>query len=183
MTAKEDYDNLESLHERMLELLHHRLHCMEYKKRTEIFLDIVQEVESENHFPNANYAFDSGVMSLDLCRFIEEKGKHWVTEVARNRHIMWDGYYQRVDGVAERLKDEHPESFRYLEVKQRNNTMKEYWIFTKAVRIKKYGKKRLVIAYEREDLSDEPHFFLSSANHWESVKILKTWSYRWSIEV
>jgi hypothetical protein len=27
----------------------------------------------------ANYAFDSGVLSIQLTQLIEEKGKHWVS--------------------------------------------------------------------------------------------------------
>ena len=46
--------------ERLLELLHHLKHEREYKKRTEIALELVQQIEEEGNFPDANYAFDSG---------------------------------------------------------------------------------------------------------------------------
>ena len=37
-------------------------------------------------------------------------------------------------------------------------SVKAYWAFTKVVRLKKYGRKRLVIVHETADLSDPPGF-------------------------
>jgi len=58
-----------------------------------------------------------------------------------------------------------------------------YWAFTKVVRLKRYGRKRLVIVHEQAALTDTPRFFLTDAQHWESGRILETWSYRWSSEI
>jgi hypothetical protein len=85
--------------------------------------------------------------------------------------------------VATELRITHPESFRLVKVKCRNRQIKSFWAFTKTVRLKKYGKKRLVIVHEQEDLSDAPRFLLTDALHWESGKVIQTWSYRWPIEV
>ena len=55
---------------RVLELLHHLVHRLGYKKRTEMALDIVQQLKQEGHFPSAHYAFDHGVLSLELSQVI-----------------------------------------------------------------------------------------------------------------
>ena len=65
----------------------------------------------------------------------------------------------------------------------RNGRTKSYWIFTKVVRLKKYGAKRLAIVHEQEALHDTPRYFLTDAKHWESTRIMETWSYRWTSEV
>jgi hypothetical protein len=70
-TAKASYEQMQQVQNRMLELLHHLKHKLEYKKRTEIALLIVQQIEQEGNFPQVNYAFDNGVMSLELTRYIE----------------------------------------------------------------------------------------------------------------
>ena len=57
------------------------------------------------------------------------------------------------------------------------------WAFTKVVRLKRYGRKRLVIGHEQADLSDAPRFLLTDALHWESGHVLETWSYRWASEI
>jgi hypothetical protein len=45
---------MEEARGRVLELVHHLLHRQSYKKRTEIALEIVQQLEQEGHFPAAN---------------------------------------------------------------------------------------------------------------------------------
>ena len=122
------------------------------------------------------------MLSRPLTEVIEGAGKHWVSEIERSRNIMWNGKWGRVDKVAEELKSQYPESFRSKSVTMRNGDTKEIWAFTKVIRLRKYGRKRLVIVHEKEDLSDEPRFLLSDALHWDISKIVQSWSYRWPIE-
>jgi hypothetical protein len=53
--------------------------------------------------------------------------------------------------VAAELKREHPESFRSISGQWRNGEKKPYWAFTKTVRLKRYGRKRLVMVHEKPD--------------------------------
>src|SRR5262249_41611245 len=55
-TRQECYAQMAHARGRLLELLHHSLHQRLYKKRTEIALEIVQQLEQERHFPLAHYA-------------------------------------------------------------------------------------------------------------------------------
>ena len=183
MTRRENYDQMEQVRERLIELLHYQKNRLAYRKRTEIAVDLVKQIEAENNFPEANYAFDNGVLTRALTEVIEQSGKHWVSEIEKNRNINWHGTWIRVDVVGEELKNTSPYSFRPCQVKGRNGEIKSFWAFTKVVRLKKYGKKRLVIAHETEDLSDTPRFLLTDALHWEITRIIQTWDYRWSVEV
>src|SRR5947199_8985278 len=88
-----------------------RIHQLQYRKRTEIAVEIVRQLEAEGQFPHAHYAFDNGVLTLELTRLIESRGKHWVSEVEVSRHIQWMGYLLRVDEVEAELRHYHPESF------------------------------------------------------------------------
>lgn len=182
-TMCESYAQMEAARGRLLELLHHRIHGLGYKKRPELALDIVQQLEQEGPFPSAHYAFDHGVLSLELSRGIEHAGKHWVSELECSRHIHWQGQWQRVDTVAHTLRQAHPESFRAVRVRCRNGETKLVWVLTKVVRLKRYGRKRLVIVHEQADLGDTPRFLLTDALHWESGRVLETWSYRWTAEI
>ena len=94
---------------RLLELLHYREHRLAYKKRTEIALEIVRQLEAEGHFPQSNYAFDHGLLNLPLTREVEQSGKHWVSKLESSRHIQWEGQGLRVDELAAELRREHPE--------------------------------------------------------------------------
>ena len=182
MTAQESYEQMEQVHQRLEELLHYQKNRLAYRKWTEMAVDIVRQLEAEGEFPQADYAFDCGVLSRPLTALIEASGKHWVSEIESSRLILWQGQWQRVDGVAQRLAQDHPESFRSKLVTCRNGQQRSIWAFTKTVRLKKYGPKRLVIVHETADLSDAPRFLLTDALHWDSARSFATWSYRWPIE-
>jgi hypothetical protein len=123
------------------------------------------------------------VLSRELPRCIALAGKHWVSALECSRHIQWQGQWRRVEAVAAALRTAHPASFRPVRVRCRNGETKALWAFTKVVRLKRSGRKRLVIVHESEALSDAPRFLLTDALHWESGRVLETWSYRWTSEI
>jgi hypothetical protein len=182
-TVQASYEQMEEARTRVLELLHHLQHRLAYKKRTEIVVEMVAHLEEEGRFPQADYAFDNGVLTLELTRLIESKGKHWVSELESSRHVLWQDRWQRLDEVATTLRQTHPESFRRVQVRCRNGETKEYWAFTKSLRLKRYGRKRIALVHERADLTDVPRFLVTDALHWESGRIIETWSLRWAAEV
>lgn len=182
MTRRDSYEQMEQVHERLLELLNYRQHQLSYRKRTEMAVDIVQQIESEGQYPQADYAFDQGVLTHPLTELIESCGKHWVSEIECTRLILWQGQWQQVQKVAKQLRQAHPESFRHKKVRCRNGKIREIWAFTKVVRLKKYGRKRLVIIHETDDLSDAPRFLLTDALHWDASRVFATWSFRWPVE-
>lgn len=53
-TGRAHYTQIEEARGRLLELVHHRGHGLGDKKRTELALDIVQQLEQEGHFPSAH---------------------------------------------------------------------------------------------------------------------------------
>jgi hypothetical protein len=142
MTQRESYTAMDAVRTRVLELLAYRRNRLAYRKRTTIAVEMVREIEAEGHFPAAQYAFDNGVLTRELTQVIENAGKHWVSEIESSRHINWTGQWRRVEDVASELRTQHPESFRSLTVTGRNGQERVYWVFTKVVRLKKYGRKR-----------------------------------------
>lgn len=183
MTAQPSYEQMEQVMQRLVELFHHLKNQLAYRKRTEMVVDIVRQIEAEGHFPKADYAFDNGALTLELTQVIEASGKHWTSEIECSRLVLWNGQWCRVDRVDTQLRSEHAESFRHLHVRCRNGDIKECWAFTKTVRLKRYGRKRLVIVHQQEDLSDTPRCLLTDALHWESARVIQTWSYRWTCEI
>lgn len=183
MTVKDTYEQMEEVKGRIEELLHYQKNRLAYRTRTQIVVEMVKQIEAENNFPNSAYAFDNGLLSRPLTELIEKSGKHWVSEIEKSRLIWWEEKWQRVEHVAQQLREQHRKGFRPYEVICRNDETRKIWAFTKTVRLKKYGQKRLVIVHEQEDLGDSPRFLLTDAKHWESRRIYQTWSYRWSIEV
>src|SRR4029450_4830689 len=107
-TVQESYAQMDAARGRVLELFHHLLHRLGYKKRAEIALGI------------------------------ERVGTHWVSEVECSRHIQWQGQWRRVDAIAAELRRDHPESFRPVRICCRNGDTQQKWVFTKVVRLKRY---------------------------------------------
>ena len=99
-TGQASYEQLEQARTRLLELLPHLEHRLAYQNRTEIVVAMVGQVEEEGKFAQADYAFDNGVLTLELTRLIESKGKPWVSEVESSRHILWKDRWRRIDEVA-----------------------------------------------------------------------------------
>src|SRR3712207_640227 len=87
-TVQASYEQMEQARTRLLELLHHLEHKLAYKKRTEIVVEMVKQLEEEGHFPHADYAFDNGVLTLELTRLIESKGKHGVSEIEDRKSVV-----------------------------------------------------------------------------------------------
>jgi len=100
-----------------------------------------------------------------------------------SRHIQWQGHWRRVDDVAADLRHQHPESCREVRVSCRNGEEKVFFVLTKVVRLKRYGRKRLVMVHERQELSNTPRFWVTDALHWESGRVIQTWSYVLASEV
>jgi len=182
-TGKASYSNKQEAARRLVEVVCHMKHNKAYKKRSVLFREMVQRIEEEAVCPPAVYVFDNGVLSLELTQYLEAREKFWLSELENSRHIFWNNRYQRIDEVADQLRTEHPESFHQVSVPCRNGEVKSYWVFTKCVRLKRYGKKRIFIVHERKDLSDAPQFLLTNALHWEARKALQTRSYRWTSEI
>jgi hypothetical protein len=65
-----------------------------------------------------------------------------------------------------------------VNVKRRNSEEKSFWVLTKTVRLKRYGRKRLVLVHEQADLQDQPRFLLTDALHLEGGRVIRVWSYR-----
>lgn len=182
MNAQASYTQMEQVHQRLEKLLHYRKNRLVYRKRIEMVVDIVHQLEAEGNFPKADYAFDCGLLSRSLTEVIKASGQHWVSEIECSRLIIRKGQWQRTDGVAQQLREEHPESVVPKVVTCRNDEQRAIWAFSKTVRLKKYGRKRLVTVYETTDLGDAPRFLLTDALHWDSARTFATWSYRWPIK-
>jgi len=182
-TDKPWYASQEEVRQRLIELLSYEVHRRAYKTRTDLFLELVQQLEQEGLFPETDYVFDNGVLSRPVTAYIEQCGKYWLSEIEKSRNINWKGQWRRVDSVAEDLRRDHPETFRKHTATLRNGETRTGWIFSKVVRLKRYGKLRLFIVHDEEDLSDTPQYLVTNALHWEGTKAIQTWSYRWTSEI
>lgn len=183
MTRQDEYDSIAAVMERLSELVAYQRNRDAYQTRTDLLIAMIEQIEEEGQFPTADYAFDGGVCAATLTTVIEGFGKHWVSELACNRSVLWVNQWTRIDAVAQHLRSTSAQSFRSYRIRQRNGEVKKIWAFSKVLRLKKIGRKRIVIVHETEDLSDTPRFLVTDALHWDVSRIAITWSYRWPCEI
>lgn len=58
-----------------------------------------------------------------------------------------------------------------------------YYSYCNTHRIKTFGRLRLVINHQKEDLSDTPTFFISNRKMWQAKQITRIRRHRWPVEV
>ena len=160
---------------RVLELLHHLGHRLGEKKRTARALDIVPQLAQAGPFPSAHDPVDHGVLRRELRRGSAHAGPHGGSEPACARHSHWQGQGPRVETVAQALRPAPPARVRAVRGPRRHGETKPCWVLTKGRRLKRYGRKRLVIGPAPADRGEAPRFLLTDARPWDSRRVLETW--------
>ncbi len=183
-TSNQFYETKEEASVRLLELLSYEKHQKEYKPVHELFIDKINEIEKSGFFSGMGYVFDNGILHRGITETIESYDKNWLSEIEKSRGLFWVNRWLRAEDIDELLRKESPRSFKKYEVKKRGKKEVCYWVFTKVLRLKKgWGKKRIAIVHEREDLTDAPRFLITNAKNWSGGKMVQEWSYRWPCEV
>jgi hypothetical protein len=65
-------------------------------------------------------------------------------------------------------------------VRCRHGETTAFWAVTNVGRLQRSGRKRLVIGHASAALRDAPRLLLTDARHWESGRVIETWSDRWT---
>jgi hypothetical protein len=123
------------------------------------------------------------VLTRELTRVLEGVGKHGVRALESARHIQWFGQWRRVDELAATLRQDQAERLRPIRVRCRNGDTKDFWVCTKVVRLKRYGRHRLVIVHAAAALTDAPRFLVTEALYGESGRVIEPWRDRWASEL
>jgi hypothetical protein len=89
---------------------------------------------------------------------------------------------------AERLQKEHQAAppdqpiFRKISISYKGQP-ETYYSYCKTHSIHNFGRQRLVINYDRADLSDKPNFYVSNRLYWNAGGITRIRRHRWPVEV
>ena len=139
----------------------------------------VRPLEGEGPFPKADDAFDQGVRTLDLTKWIERKNPPGGSESEGARQITWEGPWRRGEEVEEELRAPQPESFGPVKAPGGEGAERPAGGVTKGVRRKRAGRQRVGIVPEKEAWSDAPRGGLTDAWPGERGRVIETWKERW----
>lgn len=135
--------------------------------------------------------FDNWYTQPAFCRFVvQELGLDYVGTLGDEDIVLLKTGAETMKAFANRLKQEQlvpptpgrPPLFRKMGVWYKG-AKEVYYSYCQTHRIHRFGKQRLVINYQQEDLSDTPTFFISNRLNWHARGITRIRRHRWPVEV
>ena len=158
-------------------LLAYHLHQREHKTKPQLAVDLLEKMEKSGMAPDC-YVVDNGLFSPILIQAVESHHKPWVADSEKTRLLFEKGKKYHLKDYEAQLPDK---AFRRhtLTVQRKKRT---FWVFTKVVRIRTYGKVRLAIIYDNPNRQGNPIFCFTNQVCWEAKKILTVRTRRWDIE-
>jgi SRSO17 transposase len=162
---------------RLVELLNFELHKRQAKTKSQLAIELIDEMESSGVAPNA-YAVDSSLFTPTVIERIEQSDKPWVADSAKNRILYYKGQRYNCETFQQTIPKE---SFKEVTVSI-NGQERTRWMFSCTVRIRRYGKVRIAIIYDNPDKHGEPVYVFTKMLFWNMSKILSVRLHRWDIE-
>lgn len=162
---------------RLVELLSFQLHKLQAKTKSQLAVELIDEMEASELAPNA-YAVDSGLFDPIVIERIQQANKPWVADSEKNRILYYKGERYNCETFSQTIPKEYFEKVT-VSVRHQEHTR---WMFTCTVRIRRYGKVRLAIIYDNPDKQGEPIYVFTRMLVWNSHKILSVRLHRWDIE-
>jgi len=169
--------NKEELISYMKDLIGYHKKEKGFKKKGELAVEILEDMENSEVAPNV-YVVDSGLFDPVLIEAIESHGKPWVADSQKGRIVFSGGKRLSCEEYEKSLPDS---AFRPYTLKIRGKE-RTFWVFTKTVRIKRYGKVRIAIIYTNPNREGDPIYCFTKMLTWDAKKILSVRFHRWDIE-
>jgi len=135
--------------------------------------------------------FDNWYTQPAFCRFLDQElDLPYVGTLTDNDQVILKRGRLSLKEFSEELKQEHLQAiaagdkpiFHKIGVPYKGEK-ETYYSYCRTQRIHNLGKQRLVINFNKPDLSDSPSFYNSNRLYWQSVGITRIRRHRWPVEV
>jgi len=135
--------------------------------------------------------FDSWYTQPGFCRYLDkELNLPYVGTLTDKDQVILKQGDQTLEAFAAQLKEDHltalkqgkPPLFGKITIPYKGEK-ETYYAYCRTLRIRKFGKQRLVINHSKPDLSDTPRFFNTNRLHWQASGITRIRRHRWPVEV
>jgi hypothetical protein len=175
--SPDDEQDINAWRRRLLELLNFQLHKRQAKTKSQLAVELIDEMETSQVAPNA-YAVDSSLFTPLVIGRIQQADKPWIADSQKNRVLYHKGQQYNCETFQLTIPKE---SFRKVTVSVRHEE-RTRWVFTCTVRIRRYGKVRFAIIYDNPDKKGDPIYTFTNMLVWNPHKILSVRMHRWDIE-
>lgn len=160
----------------------------QFRTKIELALELV-DAAIGHKLPFSVVLFDSWYLAEDFVAHLRRRKKDWISILKKNRNLETNSFVLK-DGEGKRIPLDGPHisveelmplipASAYHPVKLGDQT---YWTFTLAVRLPGLGKVRLVISFEKADLTGTCAVLVSNRVDWSAQRIIATYLQRWPIE-
>jgi hypothetical protein len=173
----DDEPDTNAWRKRLMELLSFQVNKEQAKTKSQLAVELIDAMEASDVAPNA-YVVDSSLFTPLVIGRIQQTGKPWVADSQKNRILYYKGQKHNCETFQQTIPKE---SFKKVTVSVRHEE-RTRWVFTCAVRIRRYGKVRFAIIYDNPDKQGDPIYVFSSMLVWNAHKILSVRLHRWDIE-
>jgi hypothetical protein len=132
--------------------------------------------------------FDSWFTHPTFCQFLDQMlHLPYVGTLREDDQVHLKTGLLSVKDFAERLKQEHQSNphhpvFRKISITYKGQ-QETFYSYCQTHSIRNFGRQRLVINYDRPDLSDKPNFYVSNRLYWNAEGITHIRRHRWPVEV
>ena len=135
--------------------------------------------------------FDSWYTQPAFCRFLTDTVQlPYVGTLNASDKVVLQSGEMTVGAFAQQLKKEHeiaikngkPPVFKPITIRYKG-TKEQYFSYCHTHRIPKLGKQRLVINFRKDDLTDNPVFYICNRLRWQAKGITTIRRHRWPVEV
>lgn len=162
-----------------------------YQSKLLIARQLLQRWVKENPQSKLPVVFDNWYTQPAFCRFLDQELElPYVGTLACDDQVILKRGRLTLEEFAERLKQEHLQAvaagdqpiFHQIGIPYKGEK-ETYYSYCRTHRVHNLGKQRLVINFNKPDLSDSPSFYNSNRLYWQSVGITRIRRHRWPVEV
>jgi SRSO17 transposase len=177
MALPDDEPDIGKWRKRLVELLCFQLHKEQAKTKSQLAVELIDEMEASQVAPRA-YAVDSGLFTPLVIHRIQQADKPWIADSQKTRILYYKGQEYNCEAFQQTIPKE---SLKEVTVSIRHKE-RTRWVFTCSVRIRRYGKVRFAIIYDNPDKKGDPIYTFTNMLVWNTHKILSVRMHRWDIE-
>ncbi len=135
MALPDDESDIGKWRRRLVELLWFQLHKEQGKTKSQLAVELIDEMEASQVAPSA-YAVDSGLFTPLVIERIQQADKPWIADSQKNRVVYYKGQEYNCETFQQTIPKE---SLKEVTVSIRHKE-RTRWVFTCSVRIRRYGK-------------------------------------------
>ena len=160
----------------------------QFRTKIELAVELL-EAAIRHKLPFKVVLFDSWYLAEDFVAVLQRRHKDWISILKKNRNLETNSFVLK-DALGKCIPLEGPHlsvenlvplipasAYRAVSVGD-----KTYWTFTLAVRLSSLGKVRLVISFERAELTGTYAVLVTNRVDWTAQQIITTYLQRWPIE-